>query len=70
MKFNINKLSTVINEDFSGNYKAFATEINVNSTTVYRILTGRSNAGEKFIANFMLFCNSKKYKFEDFIFLR
>ncbi|QCH28511.1 hypothetical protein [Clostridium tyrobutyricum] len=69
MKINIPKLQALIKNDFGGDYKLFADNIKVNSTTVYRILTGKSNAGIKFIANFMTLCKNKDYKFETYIFL-
>lgn len=69
LKINISKLQALIKNDFHGDYRLFADNINVNSTTVYRILTGKSNAGIKFITNFMSLCKNKKYKFDDFIFL-
>lgn len=69
MKINVEELQNLIKNDFQGNYKLFADEVAVNSTTVYRILTKRSNPGEKFISNFMLLCKKKKYNFEKYIFL-
>ncbi|MCT8978688.1 hypothetical protein N4T77_19030 [Clostridium sp. CX1] len=69
MKINIKELESLIKNDFQGNYKLFANEISVNSTTVYRILTGRANPGEKFISKFMLLCKDRQYNFEKYIFL-
>lgn len=69
MKINAERLRNLIENDFEGNYKLFAGAIEVNSTTVYRVLTGRSNPGEKFISNFMSLCKKKEYDFENYIFL-
>lgn len=69
MEINTINLQNLIESDFEGNYKLFANAINLNSTTVYRVLTGRSNPGQKFIANLMLLCKKKKYDFDKYIFL-
>jgi hypothetical protein len=68
IKLNVELISELIKEDFQGNYKDFAKAINVNSVTVYRILTNRSNAGEKFISNFMAYCKNKQYEIEQYFF--
>ena len=44
----------LIKSDFEGNYKLFANAINLNSTAVYRALTGRLNPGRKFIVNWLV----------------
>jgi len=69
LKINVLELQNLIESDFNGNYKLFAHNIKVNSSTVYRVLTGKSNAGIKFITNFMALCKKKKYDFENYIFL-
>lgn len=68
IKINVNLILELINKEFQGNYKSFAREINVNSVTVYRILTERSNAGVKFISNFMKFCRKRGEKIDKFFF--
>lgn len=69
LKINIEELKKLIKDDFQGNYRLLATKLNVNSSTVYRVLTGRSNPGGKFISNFMSLCKDKNYNFENYIFL-
>jgi predicted transcriptional regulator len=66
INLNINQLTGLIDKDFNGKYKEFAKAVNVNYVTIYRIVTGRSNPGEKFISNFIDYCKKKKYLIEKF----
>lgn len=66
MGLSIKALKEFIDKNHNGNYKDFAKAVNVNSITVWRILNGKSNAGEKFLTNLMLYCKKHGYSYEYF----
>ena len=69
MKPNIEKIKTLIKEQFCNDYRVMAKAIGVDTTTIYRVITKRTNGGTKFFSGLIKYCETNKLSYKDYIFL-
>ena len=69
MRLNIEALKKLMQEQYGGNYNAFARDTGVNVALLYRMLNDQAQAGLKTINTLIEFFKAKELKVEDYIFL-
>ena len=69
MKPNVEKIKILIKERFCNDYRMMAKTIGVDTTTIYRIITKRTNGGTKFFSGLISYCETNELNYEDYIFL-
>lgn len=67
LKVDIEKINSLIRERFEDDYKGFAADVNLDPSTVYRVITGRTNGGTKFFNGLMGYCNQHGLEFDDYL---
>lgn len=58
-----------VDSNFSGSCYKCAKALNVEPSTVWRVLNGRNSAGIKLLTSIMQYCNSNRLDYNDYIFL-
>jgi len=59
----------LLEKDFQGNCAKCARALNVNTSTVCRVINGNSKGGIKLLTKLMQYCKSNDISYEDIIFI-
>lgn len=69
MFLNKMKVKALMQVKCNGNYHEFARQLNIDVAQVHRVLNTDSNAGPRFLGQFMKYCQQHGEPFNDYIFL-
>lgn len=69
MYINVEKFKNLIINEFDNNLHQCARALDINPSTICRIVNSNSNGGTKFFGNFMNYCKTNGLDFNEFIFL-
>lgn len=69
MIINRESFTKLVTDNFKDNYHECAKTLNVDVSTVSRVINGNSKGGSKFFGSLMQYCNDNHLNFNEFIFL-
>lgn len=70
MYLNRNAFIELVKTKFANNYHECARCLDVDVSTVSRVINGNNNAGTKFLGGLMAYCANNSLSFESYIFLQ
>lgn len=69
MQLKIDKLKQLMDQNFSSNYHAFARELNIDVSTLHKILNVQISAGLKTINKIIEYLKAQNLEIAEYIFL-
>lgn len=67
LKLDLEKINYLIKENFEDDYKSFATFIEIDPSTVKRVISGKANGSTKFFSGLMGYCNQNDLDFDYYL---